>query len=200
MSCNSGEQQQSGVPAGQNLPRVSIVLMLLSGFVLVVLLFIPSDGGWWRPIPSDREKLLALVFAGMVLANSLLKNHDLDSFDKEFSTIVIALMAWAVVFIATATDSAGNLESSAFALLAVLPVLVAILGPRMSRLKKLGWKIPTFVLGATMYLVAFLAAATLSVSEKDVDIFCRVIIGIAGISGVLLAVGVFVDVADQRRI
>lgn len=200
MSCNSGEQQQSGVPAGQNLPRVSIVLMLLSGFVLVVLLFIPSDGGWWRPIPSDREKLLALVFAGMVLANSLLKNHDLDSFDKEFSTIVIALMAWAVVFIATATDSAGNLESSAFALLAVLPVLVAIFGPRMSRLKKLGWKIPTFVLGATMYLVAFLAAATLSVSEKDVDIFCRVIIGVAGISGVLLAVGVFVDVADQRRI
>lgn len=200
MSCNGEEQQQSGAPAEQNLPRVSIVLMLLSGFVLVVLLFIPSDGGWWRPIPSDREKLLALVFAGMVLANSLLKNHDLDSFDKEFSTIVIALMAWAVVFIATATDSAGNLESSAFALLAALPVLVAIFGPRMSRLKKLGWKIPTFVLGATMYLVAFLAAATLSVSEKDVDIFCRVIIGIAGISGVLLAVGVFVDVADQRRI
>jgi len=200
MSRNGEEQQQSGSPAGQNLPRVSIGLMLLSGLLLVVLLFIPLDGGGWRPIPSDREKLLALVFAGMVLANSLLKNHDLGSFDKEFSTIIIALMAWAVVFIATATDSAGNPESSAFALLAVLPVLVAIFGPRMSRLKKLGWKIPTFVLGATMYLVAFLAAATLSVSEKDVDIFCRVIIGVAGISGVLLAVGVFVDVADQRRI
>lgn len=198
MNRNSGEQPQSESQAGQNLPRVSLAFMLLSGLLLIALLFIPSDGQWWLPAASDREKMFALVFAGMVLADNLLKNHDIESIDKEFSTLAIALMAWVTFFIVTLNDADGSLGSSVFTLLAVFPVLVAVLGPRMSRLMQLGWQISALVLGAGMYLGAFLAAAMQPVSGENGGIFWQVIIGVIGISGASIAVGVAVVVASQR--
>ena len=192
MSRNGEEQQQSGSQAGQNLPRVSLALMLLSGLLLaaclfILPLFIPTDGKWWFPVASDREKLLALVFAGMVLANSLLKNHDLDSFDKEFSTIVIALMAWLAVFITNVIDSTGNLGSSAFTLLAVIPVLVAVVGPWLSRQKQ------EYAFVLKVGLVTYLAALViLPVYGQSVGTSWQVIIGVICILGASVAIGVAV--------
>ncbi len=187
MSCNSGEQQQFRAQAGQNRPNMSVVLMLLSGLLLVALLFIPSDGRWWLPTASDKGNLLALVFAGMALANSLLKNHDLDSFDKEFPTIAIALMAWAVVFVTTATDADGSLGSSVFTLLAVIPVLVAVVGPWLSRQKQ------EYAFVLKVGLVTYLAALViLPVYGQSVGTSWQVIIGVICILGASVAIGVAV--------
>ena len=197
MSWNGEEQPQVGSTAGQNSPRTSLFLMLLSGFLLVALLFIPSDGKWWLPAASDRDKMFALIFAGMVLANNLLKSHDLNRFDKEFPTIVIALMAWGTVFLTTVAEGDGNLGSSVFTLLATIPVLVAIAGPRLSQIKQVRRQILAFVSGLVLYLGAFLVAAILSIALENVGIFWQVTIGVIGISGAAIAVGVSVGIAGQ---
>lgn len=140
MSRKDEEQSKCASKAGQNRPKMSLFLMLMSGILLIALLSIPplfihADGQWWLPAASDRGKMFALVLAGMVLADNLLKNHDPASFVQEFSTIVIALMAWWAVFYTTFNDADGSLGSFIFTLLALIPVLVAVAGPRVPWLK-----------------------------------------------------------------
>ncbi len=196
--------QQPGMKVGQDLPRKAIVLMLAVGAALVVWLIVASSElrvwPWssselrvWPGIEdmATKAKLIALIVASMTLANHLLKSDDLDSFDREFSTIVIASFAFWGAFFLLPPRSRGE---GMFTLFAMLPLVIALAGPLWSQLKRFVWEISFFVVGILMYIVAVIMVSDIfglaSKMAASVGCMCaEIIIGSIGLIGVAFTIG-----------
>ncbi len=211
--------QQPGPKTGKDLPRVPIVLMLLSGIALVVgILFIPgerllgpgseiitvTDGQIMDilralqdvQIEAVKVKLLSLVFASMILADAFLKYDAPAKFEKNFATVGTTLLIWAVAFILAITTINESLWGSLLALFTTIPLLIALVGPRMRQIRPLGRKILISASGFLTYLGAYIVAVTLSVATpgESVGTLTIVILGVIGILGLAVALGVFTGV------
>ena len=202
MSNEGGEQQelqQSGTKAGQDLPWVSIGLMLVSGLVLVLCF------GLLKALELEmdvRTALLSLVVASCVLASFLLTLDDSDESRKAVPFLGSGLIAFLAAFMSVLGQD-NDLKVLALAFLAMLPLLVAFVGPRMSELCQLWREICFSALGVLMYGGAFLAAAILSVAPEgsfreqllqNTGIILPALIGAFGISGVAIVCGVYLGV------
>lgn len=207
MSIKGGDRQGRQQPRRQDLPRKTILAMLLSGIALAGWLLIPSGEGWWSPgkeIASEREKLLALVFAGMILGNSFLKNGAPYIIEKEFPTMAIALMAWMAAYCTTIPAATESLGVSGFTLLAPLPLIIAIVRARMpttkpikkvaSILKQERWPLLFIVIGLALYAGSIIVATSPFGSRLAGSIgsdFAVIGIGALGILGLAVACGVY---------
>lgn len=177
--------QQPVMKVGQDLPRKTIVMMLLSGVLLAGWLIVPLGEGWWSPgreIVFHKEKLLALVFASMFLANSFLKNNDPARFDREFSTIAIGIMALVAAFVVVYTTSPKNPCVAGVTVLAMLPLIIAII----STIKDVSvWPLLLFIKGLLMYVIVTIVSIgyhTIGVAPPS-DV--RAILGLVVILGIV---------------
>ncbi len=144
-------------------PVVTTWVMLVSGVLLAFLLgFVPEE--WWldadSPIKEAKGPLLALVSASMAFATVLLTTNYLDNHHKGGAYIMTGLVAWIAVFSPVIRYPDPDLIFALFTLLAMTPLFIAFIGPRMSRIP--GKKVPFYLLigGVAMVALSLVLATT----------------------------------------
>ena len=131
------KSESAGEP---KIPAVTTWTMLISGALFAVLLgIVPAE--WWleenSPIKQATAPLLALVSASMVLATVLLTTNYFDNRHKVWAYLITGLVAWVAVFSTIpesipTTPDAGSIFAL-FMLVAMTPLFIAFIGPRMAR-------------------------------------------------------------------
>lgn len=117
-------------------PVVTTWAMLVSGVLLAVLLGFVPEKLWLEadsPIKGATGPLLALVSASMALATVLLTTNYFDNWHKVLASVITGLVAWFAVFSPFLRPPDPDPISALFTLLAMTPLLIAFIGPRMSR-------------------------------------------------------------------
>lgn len=184
-------EKGEGVPKSgrgeQILTAIIILVMLASGLVLVFcfgLLQVLEMGA--------KTALLSLVVASCVLASFLLTLDDSDESRKAFPFLGSGLIAFFAAFIPF-WDT--GLEMLGFALLAVIPLLIALVGLIMTKVKQAWVPLSFIALGLAAYVVSIIVA-TGPLGSKLVGSIgltpAVIITGTVGILGPAIACGVYI--------
>ena len=117
-------------------PVVTTWVMLVSGILLAVLLGIVPEKLWLEehsPIKGATVPLLALVSASMAFATVLLTTNYFDNWHKVLASFITGLVAWFAAFRPFLMPPDPDPIFALFTLLAMTPLFIAFIGPRMSR-------------------------------------------------------------------
>ena len=162
------EKRLNAESAGEpKFPVVTTWAMLVSGILLVALLgFVPED--WWlrqdSPIKQTKVPLLTLVSASMAFATMLLTTNYLDNKHKVGAYVITSLVAWIAVFSpvleSIPTVPYDGLIFMLFMLLAMTPLFIAAIGPRMSMTPVKGAPFYLLIGGVAMVALALVLETT----------------------------------------
>lgn len=187
--------RKSETAGDQNVPKITIWAMLVSGILLVVLLRIVREECWLEsdsPIKGATDPLLALVIASMAFATVLLTTNYFDNWHKVLASVITGLVAWFAAFSpvieSIPTDSYDGLIFALFLLLAMTPLFIAFIGPWNPRIPVKGAPRYLLIGGVAMVALALvlettragLALALLGITAPES------VIALLGVSGMVL--------------
>ena len=178
------------------IPAATTWAMLVSGVLLAVLLgIVPEE--WWlgedSPIKEATVPLLTLVSASMVLATVLLTTNYFDNRHKVWAYLITGLVAWVAVFSTIpesipTTPDAGPIFAL-FMLLAMTPLFIAFIGPRMTGIPVKGVPFYLLIGGVAMVALSLVLATTRAglVLSPLGNTASESVIALLSVSGIVLA-------------